>query len=306
MSQDSLFIPYIQLRPSDVCIFARYIGGRSRSIDFDSLYAAMNDTEPTKSAAKNRPEYSGTFTIAARKRMKTALDVLILTNPARKVFNPIIKKSHTFQFSMITLTYSCSQIVDYASSILHLEQFLRWLRGTLGAKFYVWRLELQKRGQIHYHIITELFVRYDSLRDKWNNIQRSAGLILRGENPNSTDITSAISVSDVSAYCSKYMAKDDPNFCNYTGTPIKKFWGCSANLQGVKRPTFNLTEVSGSISDFQDFIVPKLARTFCPSDYSTYYSSLDRRRTNSIAVAAFKHFDLKHLFDEWKNEVLAK
>jgi hypothetical protein len=306
MSQESLFIPYLQLRPSDVCIFAKYIGGRKSSIDFDNLYDTMNDTEPTTSAPKNRPEYSGTFTIAARKRMKTALDVLILTNPARKVFNPIIQKLHTFQFSMITLTYSCSQIVDYKSSILHLEQFLRWLRGTLGAKFYVWRLELQKRGQIHYHIITELFVRYDSLRDKWNNIQRSAGLILRGENPNSTDITSAISVSDVSAYCSKYMAKDDPNFQQYTGSAIKKFWGCSANIQGVKRPTFDLTEFSGSIAEFQSEIAPRLAREFNPSDYSTYYSSLDRKRSNSIAVAAFKHFGLKQAFDEWKNQVLAK
>jgi hypothetical protein len=306
MSSDSLFTPFIQLRPSDVCIFALYNGSRAPKYDFDSIYDTGAPTDTVQLTHSARPVYSGKFTTSARKRMKTALDVMILMNPARKVFNPIIQKSHTFQFSFITLTYSCSEIVDYKYSILHLEQFLRWLRGTIGARFYVWRLEVQSRGQIHYHIVTECFVRYDSLRDKWNNIQRSAGLILRGENPNSTDIKSAISVSDVSAYCSKYMQKEDKHFENYTGSPIKKFHGCSANLQGVKRPTFNLTECSGSLYDFQTIIAPQYAREFSPSDFSTYYSSLDRRKSKSISLAAFSHFNLKKPFDEWKCAVLAK
>jgi len=306
MTSEQLFVPYIQLRPFDVCIFMQYVGARRPKNPMEAAYAVMYDLVPEKKTPTNRAVYSGAFSPSARKRMLCALDVMILVNPARKVFNPIIKKEHTFQFSFITLTYSCSQIVDYKDSMKHLEYFLKWLRTQQGAKFYVWRLEIQKRGQIHFHIVSEAFVRYDTMRDKWNNIQRAAGLILRGENPNSTDIKSALSVSDVSAYCAKYMTKEDSSFHFYTGSMIKKFWGCSMNIQGVKRPTFNLEDTGGSLREFQENIVPLYAREFAPSDFSLYYSSLQRLKSKSIAVQAFRHFSLNKMFSEWKNSILAK
>lgn len=304
MEDNQIFIPYIQLRPLDVVIFMQYVGARKKSINFEAIYEDNRPEHLQEKKKTNSMVYTGTFTSSARKRMICAMDCLILCCPARRIYNPIIKKNHTFQMSMITLTYSCKEIVDYQDSIRHLEYFLRWLTRTAGAKMYVWRLEIQKRGQIHYHIITDPFIRWNLIRDKWNYIQRKAGLILRGMDYNSTDVTSAISISDVSAYCAKYMCKSDISLDKYTGSPIKKFWGCSQNLQGVKRPTFDLMSVAGSVSDYQSIIYSEPYRSFIPSDYCTYISSPRDSSIHSASKLAIGMLRLQDSFQEWKSNIL--
>lgn len=304
MEDNQVFIPYIQLRPLDVVVFMRYIGARKKSINFDEIYEDNRPEHMKEKVISNSMIYTGNFTSSARKRMICAMDCLILCCPARTIYNPIIKKYHTFQMSMITLTYSCKEIVDYKDSIRHLEYFLRWLTRTAGARLYVWRLEIQKRGQIHYHIITDPFIRWNLIRDKWNSIQKKAGLIPRGMDYNSTDVTSAISISDVSAYCAKYMSKSDNSLDKYTGSQIKKFWGCSQNLQGVKRPTFDLTEVRGSVSDYQDIIYKPPFRNFSPSDFCTYIASPRDSASSSASKLAVSMLDLNYEFDKWKSSIL--
>lgn len=304
MSDNEVFIPFIQLRPSAVVLFTKYVGVRKSRHDWESMYEDNRPQELKAADKKSRPIYSGTFTRSARKRMLCALDCLILLSPARKIFNPIVKKTHTFQMSFITLTYSCTEIVDYRDSMRHLESFLKWLTRTAGARLYVWRLELQKRGQIHFHIVTEAFVRYDAIRDKWNSIQQKAGLIERGMNPNSTDIKSAISVSDVAAYCSKYMAKEDTATSVYNGSQIKKYYGTSQNLQGAKRPTFDCTQTKGSLSDLQELYRSLNYWEFNPSEYSTYIGKADDKKLLSPSRLAMRVLKIQKEFEEWKKEIL--
>lgn len=305
MQDKEVFIPYIQLRPLDTLFFVRYVGPRKKSMDFDCMYEDNRPESMKEPIVSNSMVYTGTFTKSARRRMICAMDCLILCCPSRTIYNPIIKKNHTFQMSMITLTYSCSEIVDYKDSILHLEYFLRWLKNKGEAKMYVWRLEIQERGQIHYHIITDPFIRWNLIRDKWNSIQRKAGLIPRGMDYNSTDVTSAISISDVSAYCAKYMCKEDVSFDKYTGSPIKKFWGCSQNLQGVKRPTFDLTQVKGSVSTYQSIVYAEPFRQFSPSDYCTYVASPRDSISGSASKLAISILGLQSEFAEWKKSILS-
>lgn len=305
MQDNEVFIPYLQLRPLDTLFFLRYVGPRKKSIDFDSIYEDNRPESMKEKTHSNSMVYTGTFTSSARRRMICAMDCLILCCPSRTIYNPIIDKFHTFQMSMITLTYSCTEIVDYVDSIRHLETFLRWLTRTAGAKLYVWRLEIQERGQIHYHIITDPFIRWNLIRDKWNSIQRKAGLVPRGMDYNSTDVTSAISISDVSAYCAKYMCKSDESLDKYTGSSIKKFWGCSQNLQGVKRPTFDLTQVKGSISTYQSIVYAPPFRNFSPSDYCTYVASPRNSASGSACKLAISLLGLESDFLEWKKSILA-
>lgn len=304
MSDTEVFIPFIQLRPSAVVIFTRYVGARKSRHDWESMYEDNRPEELKAADKKSRPLYSGTFTRSARKRMLCALDCLILLSPARKIYNPIAQKTHTFQMSFITLTYSCADIVDYKDSMRHLEQFLKWLTRTAGARLYVWRLEIQKRGQIHFHIVTEAFIRYDAIRDKWNSIQQKAGLIERGMNPNSTDIKSAISVSDVAAYVSKYMAKEDKEPTNYTGSEIKKFYGTSQNLQGAKRPTFDCTQTKGSLSALQEMYRALNYWEFSPSEYSIYVGRADDKQLLSPSRLAMRVLKIQKEFEEWKKDIL--
>lgn len=306
MEDNEVFIPYIQIRPLDILFFTRYVGPRKKQIDWDSINEDNRPEQFKEKPQRNSMDYTGTFTSSARKRMLCALDCLILCCPARNIFNPISKSWHNFQMSFITLTYSCTQIVDYSESIKHLEKFLKWLLRTADGKLYVWRLELQKRGQIHYHIVTDCFIRWNLVRDKWNSIQRKAGLIQRGMDYNSTDIKSAISISDVSSYCAKYMTKSDTNATNYTGSQIKKYWGCSQNLQGVKRPTFDLSQVRGSVSELQEIVYYEPFRSFNPSDYCTYIAGPRGSAFGSASRLAINLLQLDNELEVWKSEILDK
>jgi hypothetical protein len=110
------------------------------------------------------------------------------------------------------------------------------MRRTKKINTYIWKAELQKNGQIHYHITTPTFINYQEIRDKWNNLQRSAGLLdkyieAKGHaNANSTDVHSVKNIKDLSAYLIKYIAKESQNTEKLGG----KIWDCSKNLSATK------------------------------------------------------------------------
>ena len=302
-SQDK-YENFIQLRPSDVLIYCLFVGTRVKKIDTLGQYLSAVGFTEEKKAFSNTQTYTGQFTKSARLRMRCALDVLIMLSPKQNIYNPIIKKSHPFQLSFITLTYSCTEIVDYRDSQLLLEKFLKWLKNTAGAHVYVWRLELQKRGQIHYHIVCDQFIKYDRLRDKWNMIQRNAGLIPRGMNPNSTDIKSALSINDVSAYVAKYMTKDGEENKNYSGSQIKKFWGCSQNIQGVKRPSFSFKNLDKTASSLENNLISLVGEPFEVSAFSHYYSNRHNPKPQSLSRLCMRFLGIEKDFREWQKSIL--
>jgi len=90
-----------------------------------------------------------------------------------------------------------------------LEPFLRKLRVKCPGLLYVWKAEVQDNGNIHFHINTNVFVHYNTIRKYWNKIQVKAGYIGREENPNSTDVTAITNKKGMARYMSKYIAKKD-------------------------------------------------------------------------------------------------
>lgn len=193
--------------------------------------------------------YSGKMSGGAKKRIKSAIDILLQLNPKKWTYNPVTKKHFNFQASFITLTISNPKTLATQFCYDHLmKPFLRKLR-TFGALSYVWKLEYQsdkdyhgkaKRygGQLHYHIATNLFVPWQKIRSTWNNLQRKARLLddyamqHKHFDPNSTDIHSMYKINDVGAYMAKYLTKDS------TKVISGKVWDCSTD---IKRKRFAFT-----------------------------------------------------------------
>lgn len=83
-----------------------------------------------------------------------------------------------YKCAMITLTLSDTQKHDdkiITSEMLSL--FLQNMRDKYKFSNYVWRAEVQKNGNIHYHIITDSQVNYYVIRYVWNRIQNRFGYI---------------------------------------------------------------------------------------------------------------------------------
>lgn len=179
--------------------------------------------------------YSGKLSPSAKKRLAKAATLLVQSIKPKWLYNEVSKRNHLHKLSFITLTISdhekkLSGKEAYKQLLSH---FLQWLRRTKNCNTYIWKAELQKNGQIHYHITTPSFINYQEIRDKWNNLQKKAGLLEKYHadkghyNANSTDIHEVNNVENMAGYLIKYITKNFQNEVSLGG----KVWDCSQNLK---------------------------------------------------------------------------
>jgi hypothetical protein len=215
---NSVYIPAVQVRSHSLV-----------------LYAYACPPLPHKRADFVAPTYTGTVTASTMRRIRRTVDVLLQWSPAKTVWNPITLGPCTFRLTFLTLTISATELICHRAAYREgLGPFLDWLRRK-GVDHYIWKAELQARGQIHYHITCNRFIRYDEVRNEWNRLQGKAGWLNgfrakhRHSNPNSTDIHAVSRVQRLDLYLSKYIAKADK-----TGKIQGKVWGCSRSLMAAK------------------------------------------------------------------------
>jgi hypothetical protein len=241
-----IIVPTVQLRYKSLLLYNKFW--------FDVNYS-RNYSNLRYNGQKEQLTYSGSMTKGAKKRIERAVDLLLMISPQQKVLNPITNKYNKFQLTFITLTISDdTKIYDgkFCNDNL-LKPFLRWLREVKKVKSYLWKLELQERGQPHYHITTNEFIRFDEICNKWNLLQKELGMLndfksrFGHYNPNSTDIHQVYKIQDIKAYLVKYLSKADKS-----GKKVNcKVWDCSENLKGKKYFEFDFDDLTNY--NFIDF-----------------------------------------------------
>jgi len=202
------------------------------------LYNLPTVTGPKTHIVSRKKAYSGQVTQANTKRLRKAIDILVQQTQPKTTWNPVTKKHFPFRLNFVTLTVSDRKLIDTEFSRKNLlEPFLRKMR-SMGVLSYVWKAEYQARGQIHYHLITSLFLPWQEIRSTWNNLQRKNRLLddyakrFKSFDPNSTDVHAISEISNLAAYLSKYLSKT--NSAKIKG----KVWDCSTDL---KRKRFACT-----------------------------------------------------------------
>jgi hypothetical protein len=227
----------MQLRHKSVLVYYQY--QRTGASKFISLRS-------TNLQAQRQHAYNGAFSPSAKKRLTKAITLLVQCAKKRWLYNEVSKRMTLHHLSFITLTVSdpekkLSGKEAYQKLLSH---FIAWLRRTKKVNTYIWKAELQKNGQIHYHITTPAFINYQEIRDKWNNLQRKAGLLdkyalAKGHyDANSTDIHAVHNINDLSAYLIKYIVKQTQNADDLGG----KVWDCSENLSKAKYHSIQMTD----------------------------------------------------------------
>jgi len=110
--------------------------------------------------------------------------------------------------SMITLTYGKDFPTDHESK-KHLDTFLKRLRRLHKDCKYLWVAEKQKRGAIHYHILTPYYTKKEWLNSAWDEIvqnwQSEKGYTHQQVRPN------VIKVFQAGSYLAKYLQKEGQN-----------------------------------------------------------------------------------------------
>ena len=92
--------------------------------------------------------------------------------------NIILTGEGKHKISFLTLTLQSPQRhSDKEIKKLCLNQFLTEIRADYGVKKYIWKAEKQKNGGLHFHILTDTFLPWIEIRDKWNRIINKLGYV---------------------------------------------------------------------------------------------------------------------------------
>ena len=135
--------------------------------------------------------------------------------------------------SFLTLTIPRTIPVPVTEANSCLNEYLKHLR-RLGLKNYIWKLELQERGQIHYHLLLDTYTDYNKLLWAWNSKMRNRGWLTewvkkrKNYNPPSVWVKGVKSGKMLQNYLLKYV-------CKTTDKKVKgRIWDATKKLKQTK------------------------------------------------------------------------
>lgn len=243
MSIDKFTVmPCFSLNPSKLVLYNRIFNNSRYSADGTKIHT-LRKSESVKRAFHN-------FTISsnAYRTLKTKIEWLYFLSKARYVKTYSGKEIFNYKMSFITLTLSSEQKKPTKEVTNEMfDRFLTEIRNRTNMVNYIWRLEFQDNGNVHYHLITDSYLDYYFIKKIWNRIQLNNGYIKsyqdkfssmslnqywnlyknndkytfdkvakmyaknKSENwtqPPSVDVKSVNSKSAIAYYISKYFSKD--------------------------------------------------------------------------------------------------
>lgn len=270
-------VPVVSVNPDKIVVY--FEGTRHRR-------SISGDFEQPEQFKNNN--HNSLISSTASKKIKKAATYLIFCANEQKQFNHITKKTIKFKIVFITLTLSSKQIhSDNEIKSQLLNQFIVELKRKYKVTKYVWRAEKQINGNIHFHFLIDKFIPCNELTNLWNRIQNKLGYVDRyRENmlnyfsqgfrmsnnpndkrtreqqikaykkgiatdfrqPNSTDIHSLRLITNIKAYISKYLSKNEQS-----AEQIGRLWGCSTDLSHIKGGTDNIdSEISAELQRLRE------------------------------------------------------
>ena len=141
-------------------------------------FGGLREREEERESNLNRGfKHNGELSITSKKKI---VNRILWLNQIANVKTYKTKKGEFIQhrLSMLTLTLP-SKMIHSPQFITEncLTKFLNLIRSYYKIKNYIWKLELQQNGNVHYHIITDAELDYNSLKKIWNKIINKYGYV---------------------------------------------------------------------------------------------------------------------------------
>lgn len=202
-----------------------------------SYYKIVRKNTENEKCLKNLEKriYNGYLSDNTKRYLKRVLSAWHEATYYGSALNDIcnIGKSRKLTFVTLTLSAPQSHTDNYIKRHM-LNQFIIKIYRETNVKFYFWRAEKQKNGNIHFHMILDAFCNHRQIREIWNTIQKNNGYIQRfakihkHENPNSTDVKLIDNDHKAQLYITKYLQKD------LEGQKVNgRLWGMSDRLRAI-------------------------------------------------------------------------
>jgi len=252
-------IPKISIRPNKVVFYQQFV--RNKYADYvDPATLTPEVKQKLKEIGvpvRVQPEcnkHNFEISFKAASRIKEKVTWLYELAKNKTVTTTGGKTLYSFKMNFITLTLPSVQQHDTAQiTSVCLNQFLVECTKKFGLQNYVWRLEFQKNGNVHYHIATDCFIDYTSCKLIWNRCLSKLGYIAkyqekfigmtfneyckdyndngrvpfntlrerfgrgtatRWDSPNTVDVRAVSNAKNISFYISKYITKKSEHTLN--------------------------------------------------------------------------------------------
>lgn len=114
----------------------------------------------------------------AYRTLKRKISWLYYLAKSKQVVTSNGKSIYNFKIGFLTLTLPSEQ--KHPTSFITknlLNNFLTEIRAKTQMENYIWRLEFQKNGNVHYHIVTDTYLDYEFTKKIWNRILYNYGYI---------------------------------------------------------------------------------------------------------------------------------
>lgn len=165
----------LTINPTYATVMYRNVSHTSVPLEFVDDIKIEKRTKAQRDAEKNleKNQHLGDLSLKAYKRIKKSINWLEYIADVKSD-----KNGKEYKVSMLTLTIpSFSNSIEEKRLKKVLNQFLTYARITYNLKSYVWKAELTKAGNIHFHILTDTILGIFDVKCKWNDLLLKEGLL---------------------------------------------------------------------------------------------------------------------------------
>lgn len=155
---------------------ARYLsrrGGRN-SEDFN---ANLGVKKESLNNLNKGFQHNNELSITAKKKIIKRINWLNFVASEKRYKD---KKGNIHQYKLIMVSLTLPSKMQHSPSFITSKILTKWLttcRNYYNMKNYIWKLELQKNGNVHYHLITDADLSYQKLQKSWNACLETHGYI---------------------------------------------------------------------------------------------------------------------------------
>lgn len=249
MKPELILIPTLSVHPHQINFYREVNWYPHKPSRDKKSFLDFKESKEFEHLLSSKRTAAGNVSQIAKRKIGKAIDYLLLMSNEKYINKQITGRAFNFKVAFITLTLPSKQIhTDNEIKRKCLNSFLIELERYHKVKNFVWRAELQKNGNIHFHILIDKFVHWNDVRNRWNRIINKLGYVdnyrakmklffkngfkVRDDllknwsepkqrasykanqltdfnNPNSTDIHSLKKIRNIKVYLIKYMTKID-------------------------------------------------------------------------------------------------
>lgn len=231
-----------EISTANICFYNNYI-----IVSRESLVAGTATAKKRDVMLENRKTvYNGFMSPSTKRRVRTILTTWLT---AFDKFNNehlegINVRKRRLTFATLTLSGKQKHDDNWIKRNM-LNRMLISLQKKYNVKYFFWRAEKQKNGNIHFHVIVDSYIRNQDLQSEWNSIQADCGYLdeffakFKRYNAPSTDIRAIADTVNGINYVMKYVSKNPDELEDESLKVSGRIWGCSKELKELK-PYFDL------------------------------------------------------------------